>query len=84
MNKFNFRKWVHRNRFTQIFGGINRKRVVESLHYPNQMFRQIDKFKIQKVRRAHIGWRNLIWGRLMALKLRLKYGRKKFKSNFRR
>ena len=48
------------------------------------MFRQIDKFKIQKVRRAHIGWRNLIWGRLMALKLRLKYGRKKFKSNFRR
>jgi hypothetical protein len=40
--------------------------------------------KMQMIRRAHQGWRNKVIGTLQALRIRLKYGRRKPIAQFRR
>ena len=84
MNHFNFKKVTHRNHFTKIFGGVGKRRVVVSLHHPKRIFRRRERFWMQKVRRSNIGWRNQVWASLVALQIRMKYGRRKFMGNFRR
>jgi hypothetical protein len=84
LNNFNFRKMTRRNHFTTIFGGIGKRRVVASLHYPKRIFRRREKFWMERLRRSRIGWRNQVWASLVSLQVRIKYGRRKFMGNFRR
>jgi len=80
LKKFNFRKTVIRNDFTNIFGGVGRRRLVFIRKW-NLVTR---RFKMQKIRRAHQGWRNKTFGSIQALKIRLMYGRRKPTPQFRR
>ena len=80
MLKFKFRRTVTRNNFTRLFGGVGRRRTVFI-----QKWNLITKrFKMQKIRRAHQGWRNRVIGTIQALKIRLQYGRRKSVPQFRR
>ena len=83
MKQFNFRKWIKRNDFTIIFGGVGKRRTV--LHFADKKRFRLRwiRFKMVQIRRAHQGWQNKTFGSLYALKTRLKYGRRKFPSNFR-
>jgi hypothetical protein len=62
-----------RNNFTTIFGGVGVRRVV----IQTKKCLITRRSKMQMVRRAHQGWRNKTFGSLHALKIRLKYGRRK-------
>jgi hypothetical protein len=71
---------IKRNDFTKIFGGIGRRKSIK-----NQIKKKtVARSKMQKIRRAHQGWRNKIFGSLQALKIRLQYGRRKPIPQFRR
>jgi hypothetical protein len=69
-----------RNDFTTIFGGVGRRRLV----YINQQTKVARRFKMQKIRRAHQGWRNIKFGMINAIKVRRIYGRRPVISQFRR
>ena len=83
MKQFNFRKWIKRNDFTSIFGGVGKRRTV--LHFAGKKRFRLRwiRFKMVQIRRAHQGWKNKTFGSLYSLKTRLKYGRRKTPSNFR-
>ena len=81
MTPLNFRKTVHRNQFTTIFGGIGRRKKV-IIHSPKCIIPK--RSKMQITRRAHQGWRNRIYGTINALRLRLLFGRMKSTPQFRR
>jgi hypothetical protein len=81
MKRFNRRKTIKRNSFTAVFGGFGKRRPL--------LFRQLKLFfrkrsKMQMIRRAHQGFRNQIFGRVNAIKMRLAFGRKNKVSQFRR
>jgi len=92
MKNFRFRKTIKRNNFTKIFGGVGQRRFVSTYVKGGRMerilerlcFNKIPHTKMQKTRRAHQGWRNKIFGSIQALKIRLKYGRRKSVTQFRR
>jgi len=69
-----------RNDFTTIFGGVGRRRGVRS-YIPK--FKK-KRFKLQRTRRAHQGWRNITFGRITAIKVRRLYGRRAPATPFRR
>jgi len=71
-----------RNNFTAIFGGVGCRRSIDD--FVNKPKRIKQRFKMQKIRRAHQGWRNKVFGNIMALQLRIKYGRRKPVPQFRR
>lgn len=93
---FSFRKTTKRNNFTKLFGGIGRRRslVFEPIkkshgkltwrwwHIP--LSGRKHRHKMKMIRRAHQGYRNRIFGTIQALKIRLKYGRRKPIPQFRR
>lgn len=78
--KFKFRRTVMRNNFTRLFGGVGKRRTVHVRKW-NLVTR---RFKMQKIRRAHQGHRNKIFGSIQALKIRLQYGRRPTTPQFRR
>ena len=71
-----------RNDFTTIFGGAGRRRSVKDFFNIKKVIKA--RFKMQKIRRAHQGWRNKVFGTIQALKIRLMYGRRKPTPQFRR
>ena len=83
MKEFNFRKYIKRNDFTSIFGGVGKRRTL--LHFAGKKRFRLRwiRFKMVQIRRAHQGWQNKTFGSLYALKTRLNYGRRKSPSNFR-
>jgi len=83
LKKFNFRKWIRRNDFTSIFGGVGTRRTLLDFAGKKRFRLRWIRFKIVKTRRAHQGWRNKTFGSLYSLKTRLKYGRRKSIGNFR-
>jgi hypothetical protein len=70
--KFSFKKTVGRNDFTLIFGRVGKRRNIftDKRHKPKHCKRT----RMQMYRRAAQGWRNQTYGRLVALKLVVKYG----------
>jgi hypothetical protein len=81
MKKFNRRKIIKRNSFTAVFGGFGKRRPMR-----NRLLklRVIQRNKMQMIRRAHQGFRNQIFGRVNAIKMRIAFGRKNKISQFRR
>jgi hypothetical protein len=86
MTKFNFRKTIRRNTFTQVFKGFGGRRLVTDYKQMKIECRnpRTRKSLIQRLRRASQGFRNKIFGRLNALKMRLMFGRHKSTPQFRR
>jgi hypothetical protein len=80
MKKFNFRRTILRNGFTEIFGGVGNRRTIfinkdgKPSHYK--------RTHMQMYRRASQGWRNQIYGRLCALKLYVRFGKRKPSRRF--
>jgi hypothetical protein len=83
MKKFNFRKWIKRNDFTNIFGGVGTRRTIVHFTGKKRFRLRWIRFKMVQVRRAHQGWQNKTFGSLYSLKTRIKYGRRKSIGNFR-
>jgi hypothetical protein len=83
MKKFNFRKWIKRNDFTIIFGGVGTRRTIKHFTGKKRFRLRWIRFKLVKTRRAHQGWKNKTFGSLYSLKTRIKYGRRKSIGNFR-
>jgi len=81
MTKFNRRKTIKRNSFTAVFGGFGQRR---PLFFGRLKFSFRKRTKMQSIRRAHQGFRNQIFGRVNALKIRLMYGRYPKVPQFRR
>jgi hypothetical protein len=92
LKNFRFRKTIKRNNFTKIFGGIGCKRFVSTYVKRGRIERIVERlcwnkmprFKIQKMRRAHQGWRNRVFGMITALNIRKKYGRRRPAAQLRR
>tara|TARA_R110000868_G_scaffold100697_1_gene277007 strand:+ start:1806 stop:2060 length:255 start_codon:yes stop_codon:yes gene_type:complete len=83
LKKFNFKKFIRRNDFTGIFGGVGTRRTLLDFANKKRFRLRWIRFKIVKTRRAHQGWRNKTFGSLYSLKTRIKYGRRKSIGNFR-
>ena len=81
MKQFSKRKIVKRNSFTAVFGGFGKFRPLP-FKQRRLLFRQ--RFKMQMIRRAHQGFRNKIFGRVNAIKIRLMFGRYSKVPQFRR
>ena len=79
--KFNFNKTIRRNDFTKIFGNVGKRRKL--LYVAKYCFKDSKRSRMQKIRRAHQGSKNRVFGSIHALKVRLKYGRRKTISQFR-
>lgn len=75
MKNLRFRKTTKRNDFTKIFGNIGARRLVwiAVVKYRRQ---RKHRTKMQMERRAHQGWKNKVFSKLNALKIRLRYGRR--------
>ena len=82
MKRFNFPRIVKRKLFNIIFGGVGKRRFIQD--YFNKPKRTKLRFNIQKIRRAHQGWRNRVYGSITAQKIRKAFGRHKPTSPFRR
>ena len=84
MRLLNFRKTTARNQFTTIFGGVGKRRTV--LHFISgpKSKEPHKRTKLSKIRRTHQGWRNKKFGSILALQIRLKYGRRKTIPQLRR
>ena len=80
MKRLNFRKSTPRTFFTTIFGSVGRRRIV----FFSKRINKAKRTRMQMIRRAHQGWRNRVIGTLQALRIRLKYGRRKPIPQFRR
>ena len=73
-----------------VFGNVGRKRFVST----NQKYKRViriyigydspPRYKQEKIRRAHQGWRNRIFGTIQALRVRLQFGRRPVTPQFRR
>lgn len=97
MKNFRFPRIIKRKPFTTIFGGVGKRRYMQDFrsHIPRPLDRiihwthiylsgQKHRTKMQKIRRAHQGWRNRVYGGIMGLKIRLQFGRRKKAPQFRR
>jgi hypothetical protein len=82
MKKFNFPRIIKRKLFNIIFGGVGKRRLITD--YTPKLYPTILNFKIQKIRRAHQGWRNRVYGTITAQKIRKAFGRRKSVPQFRR
>lgn len=82
MRDFSFRKTTKRNDFTIVFGGVGRRRKLLFDHRRKKWAPL--RFKIQKIRRAHQGWRNKVYGSISALLFRKTYGRRPVIAQLRR
>ena len=82
MKKFRFPRIIKRKLFTIIFGDVGKRRLIQD--YYNKPKRIKARFKMQKIRRAHQGWRNRVHGSITALKIRKVFGRRKPLAQFRR
>ena len=82
MKKFNFRRTTPRTGFTEIFGGVGRRRTVLTNKGPKP--NHYKRTRMQMYRRASQGWRNQTYARLCALKLVIKFGKRKPSKRFRR
>jgi len=84
VKQFNFRKTIARNNFTIIFGGVGCRRTV--LHFSSgaKSKEPYKRTKLSKIRRAHQGWQNKVFGSIHGLKIHRQYGRRKPSSPFRR
>ena len=82
MKKFNFPRIIKRKLFTIIFGDVGKRRLIQD--YFNKPKRIKERFKMQKIRRSHQGWRNKVHGSITALKIRKAFGRRPTVSQFRR
>ena len=80
-DKFRFKKTTLRNDFTVVFGGVGERRTIfiDREYRPNDHKRT----RMQKIRRAAQGWRNKTYGRFIALKMMLRYGKRKPARRFR-
>jgi hypothetical protein len=81
ITKFNFNKTIKRNDFTKIFGNVGKRRKL--LYFARFCLKDTKRSRMQKIRRAHQGSKNKVFGTLHALKIRLKYGRHKTIPQFR-
>jgi hypothetical protein len=86
VTNFKFRKTIRRNTFTQVFKGFGGRRLVTDYKHMKIVCRnpRAKRTSMQKIRRASQGFRNKIFGRLNALKMRLMFGRLKNTPQFRR
>jgi hypothetical protein len=86
VTNFKFRKTIRRNSFTQVFKGFGGRRLVTDYKQMKIECRKPRQRRtlIQRLRRASQGYRNKIFGRLNALKMRLMFGRHKSTPQFRR
>ena len=86
VTNFRFRKTIRRNTFTQVFRGFGGRRLVTDYKHMKIVCRnpRARRSLIQRIRRASQGFRNKIFGRLNALKMRLMFGRFKKIPQFRR
>jgi hypothetical protein len=82
MKRFNFPRTIKRKLFNTIFGGVGGRRYIQD--YFNKPKRIKARFKMQKIRRAHQGWKNKVHGSIWALKIRKTFGRRKPTPQFRR
>ena len=82
MKSFNFRKTIMRNDFTTIFGGVGQRRLITDYNPKRKLLAL--QFRMVWIRRSHQGWRNRVYGSIIAIKLRLQYGRRKGVPQFRR
>jgi hypothetical protein len=74
LRSLNFKKIVRRNNFTKVFGRIGKRKTIWVVMVKYLQERK-KRTKMQMIRRASQGWRNQTYGRLSALKDRLRYGR---------
>jgi hypothetical protein len=86
MTNFQFRKTIRRNAFTQVFKGFGGRRLVTDYKQVKILCRNPRQRRSlsQRLRRASQGYRNKIFGRLNALKMRLMFGRFNKVPQFRR
>ena len=82
MRLLNFRKTVRRNSFSQVFKSFGTRRTV--LSYVTSKIKFKRRTKMQHLRRANQGYRNKIFGRVNAIKMRLTFGRHNKVPQFRR
>jgi hypothetical protein len=82
MKNFRFPHIVKRKLFSIIFGGVGKRRLITDYKFKPKTLKR--KFAIQRLRRSKQGWRNIIYGNISALKLRLAFGRRKPVPKFRR
>jgi hypothetical protein len=82
MKRFNFRKIVRRNSFSQVFKSFGMRRTV--LTYVIHKVKLRQRTKMQQLRRASQGYRNKIFGRVNAIKMRRIFGRLNKVPQFRR
>lgn len=54
-----------------------------TIRWGHRPFGKSKRSKIQRLRRAHQGWRNMLLGRIQAIRVRRVYGRYKPTSSFR-
>jgi len=76
MKKFSFRKFIKRNDFTNIFGGVGKRRTLLQYAGKKRFRLRWIRFKMVQIRRAHQGWQNRTFGSIHALKIRRAYGRR--------
>ena len=82
MRQFNFPRTIKRKLFNIVFGGVGQRRLVTDYtpkHKPTPK-----RTKMQKVRRAHQGWRNKVYGSMTMRKIRRVFGIRKPVPQFRR
>jgi hypothetical protein len=82
MKNYGFKKTTLRNDFTVIFGGVGKRRYIFIDKGRRPVYRK--RTRMQMYRRAAQGWRNKVFGRLTAMKLRLEFGIRKPATRFRR
>ena len=81
MKSFNFRKRVKRNVFSTVFQRVGKRRTVQT--FALSRIKPKRKFWMAEVRRGYQGYKNKTFTSCTAIKLRIKYGRKKPVHNFR-
>lgn len=84
MKKFRFPRIIKRKLFAIVFGGVGKRRLITDYHPSHVAKPRKHRFKMQKVRRAHQGWRNRVYGTMTMQKIRKVFGRRKPISYFRR
>jgi hypothetical protein len=84
MKKFNFPRTIKRKLFNIIFSSVGKRRFITD-YYPTKVRKpRKHRTKMQKIRRAHQGWRNRVHGTITALKMRKVFGRLRPTVQFRR
>jgi hypothetical protein len=84
LKRFNFPRIIKRKLFTIIFGDAGKRRLITD-YYPSHVAKpRKHRTKMQKIRRAHQGWRNRVHGTITALKMRKIFGRRKPVAQLRR